>query len=369
MYYVYRFIDKKKNVIYVGKTKTDLEQRFRGHLHLPSACYELTYRIEYIQCATESDMAIKEIYYINKFRHDGNFFNILDIADIPVSVEFDDKWKQYKGPLGQHFPHSINYKKGYTTTTGIRYNKDGSVDNRKPNKETGTSSYVEGLTPDEVNLMVDYLIEDINSAQNADQEKIRFRNLVMFVLSVNLPHKATEFLGLKYQDFFDEKDCPQMLNLVLSRFNKDEIVQIPLRENVKHVLMAYTKKYDLTYAKNADESIFQSRKHQVVSTASWWRILSLAAEQVGIRKNIGSETPRKTFALNIYNRSENKLNALLFLGKLWGQTKETQIISYLGLDDGNVDFDYYLGETFALGEVDLSRINCINQCQTLITRT
>ena len=362
MYYVYRFLDKKKNVIYVGKTKQDLERRFGAHTHLPSACYELTYRIEYIQCATESDMAIKEIYYINRFRHDGNFFNVLDITDLPVSVEFNDKWKQYKGPLGQQFPHSINYTKGYTTTKGIRYNKDGSVDNRRPNKETGKSSYVDGLTPDEVDLMVDYLIEDINSAQNADQEKLRFRNLVMFVLSVNLPYKASEFLKLKYQDFFNEKDFPRALDFVLSRYHKDEIIQIPLRENVKRVLLAYTKKYGITYAESADESIFQSRKHQIVSINSWWRILSLTAEQVGIDKNVGSETPRKTFALNIYNRSDDKLNALLFLGELWGRTREAQIINYLGLADDNVDFDYYLGETFALGEVDLSRINCISQC-------
>ena len=39
MYYVYRFLDKAKNVIYVGKSKQDIEQRFRGHLHLPEECY------------------------------------------------------------------------------------------------------------------------------------------------------------------------------------------------------------------------------------------------------------------------------------------------------------------------------------------
>ena len=27
MYYVYRFVDKKKNIIYVGKSKQELEQR------------------------------------------------------------------------------------------------------------------------------------------------------------------------------------------------------------------------------------------------------------------------------------------------------------------------------------------------------
>ena len=41
MYYVYRFLDKSQNVIYVGKSKQDLEIRFAGHLHLPKECYSM----------------------------------------------------------------------------------------------------------------------------------------------------------------------------------------------------------------------------------------------------------------------------------------------------------------------------------------
>ena len=76
MYYVYRFVDKENNIFYVGKSKQALEQRFRGHLHLPKECYELVYKIEYVECITESDMSIKEIYYINKYRNNSIFFNI-----------------------------------------------------------------------------------------------------------------------------------------------------------------------------------------------------------------------------------------------------------------------------------------------------
>lgn len=360
MYYVYRFLDKKNNIIYVGKSKQDLEQRFRGHRHLPDACYDLTYRIEYIACYTESDMAIKEIYYINKFRHNGTFFNVLDTSDVPASVEFTDTWQQYKGPLGSNFPHSINYSKEYTTQKEVRYNLDGSVDQRRPNKESGISSTVDGLTPDEVNLMVEYLIGAINSAQNDDQERIRFRNLMMFVLSVNLPHKTNDFLGLKYRDFFDERDFPKTVDLILGRFHKDAIIPIPLRKNAKTVLMTYTKKYGINYAMNAEDGLFLSRKHQAITPRSWWKILNDTAKSVGIHKNIGAESPRKTYALNIYNHATDKLNALLFLGELWGRVREAQIIKYLDLTDSEINFDYYLGETFSLGDVDISRIDCLN---------
>ena len=55
------------------------------------------------------------------------------------------------------------------------------------------------------------------------------------------------------------------------------------------------------------------------------------------------------------------MKALLFLGEFWGQVREAKLIRYLGLTDDNIDFDYYLGETFALGNVDLSKITCLKR--------
>ena len=361
MFYVYRFLDKKKNIIYVGKSKQDLEQRFRGHLHLPDACYDLTYKIEYIECITESDMSIKEIYYINKYRHDGDFFNVLDTTDTPVSVEFNDKWKQYKGPLGAHFHHSINYLKGYTTQKEVKYNKDGTVDRRKTYKKKGVSDFVEGLQQEEVNLIVDYLISEINNAENKNQEQLCFRNFVIFILGINLPHKSNSFLSLRYCDLFDEENHPKAVSLVLNRAYKDEIIEIPQKENMKNVLTAYAKYCGLSYHKNSADVMFQTREHQTVSPQIWGRILKNAANAVGIKKNIGSETIRKTYGRNVFNLAEDKLNALVFLEKLWGAQQYGNIIAYLNLTDDHIDYDYYFGETFSLGDVDISKIGCLKK--------
>ena len=127
--------------------------------------------------------------------------------------------------------------------------------------------------------------------------------------------------------------------------------------NGKSVLELYRQKYNLTYANNANDHIFESRKHQVLSGQSCWRILSEASKAVGIEKSIGGESMRKTYGLNIYQLAENKLEALIFLEKLWGQLQYGNIIGYLGLYEGEVDCDFYLSETFSLCNVDLSEIN------------
>lgn len=359
MYYVYRFLDQQNNVVYVGKSKQALEQRFKGHAHLPDQCYAMTYKIEYIECATESDMSIKEIYYINKYRKSSLFFNVLDTTELPTSVAFNDEWLIYTGPLGEHFSHSINYIEGYTQEKTTRYNMDGSVDKRKTNRKKGESNYVEPLTNEDITLLVEHFINDINNAENNNQEQLRFRNLVMFILGINLPIKTNDFLQIKYKDLFDENDLPKAFEMQLGRFYKDETLHIPLRNVAKKVLLAYTRKYGLTYKDNANDELFQSRKHQAVSLRAWWNILTTAAKETGIATNIGAESLKKTYGLNVYEQAKDKLNALLFLGELWGQVREAQIIKYLNLSSDEIDFDYYLGEDFSLGYVDLSRIHCI----------
>ncbi len=127
------------------------------------------------------------------------------------------------------------------------------------------------------------------------------------------------------------------------------------------VITAYTQKYKLNYNNNAEDYLFISRKHQVISLISWGRILSEAAEAVGINKNIGAESIRKTYGINIYEHTEDKLNALLFLGELWGHMREAQIIRYLNLSADEIDFNYYFGEKYALGKVNLSKIRCLRE--------
>ena len=360
MFYVYRFLDKKKNIIYVGKSRKDLEQRFRTHFHLPKACYNLTYRIEYIECATESDMSIKEIYYINKYRHNGTFFNVSDTMDVPTSINFNDKWKQYRGPLNSHFSHSINYIKGYTSSKEVRYNKDGTIDRRKSNSTLGLSVFVDALTVDEVNLIIGQLISDINCAENKNQEQIRFRNLVVFVLGINIPHKLNEYICLKYRDFFNENDQPKTLKIKMFKSMGEETLDVPLKDVVRKTLLAYVKYLGWNYDTNANDVIFQTREHKTISNKTWWKILTDAASRAGIEKNIGVESQRKTYGVNIYCLSENKLNALLFLGEVWGRSRESHVINYLNLTDKSIDRDYYFGEYFSLGEVDLSKIMCLN---------
>lgn len=68
---VYRFIDKKNRILYVGKIK-NLKNRIKNNYHtskhLPDECYDKTSLIEYIKFNNENDMDFAEQYYIQKYK-------------------------------------------------------------------------------------------------------------------------------------------------------------------------------------------------------------------------------------------------------------------------------------------------------------
>lgn len=107
-FYVYRFKDKNDNILYVGKTH-DLKQRFRNHEHLT----DNVITIEYIECQTETEMTIKEIYYINLYYNE-NSTNVKDVYDKPSDLGFKDRWIKYE------YKHNNNNELDYDKIYVIR---------------------------------------------------------------------------------------------------------------------------------------------------------------------------------------------------------------------------------------------------------
>lgn len=98
-YYVYKFLNDNQEVLYVGKT-TNLKDRMFKHFnsgHLSPECYSEVSSIRYIECKTDLEMTIKEIYFIDKYKPKYNSVFVNDESMDPIE-EFDNiKWdKEYK---------------------------------------------------------------------------------------------------------------------------------------------------------------------------------------------------------------------------------------------------------------------------------
>lgn len=93
MYYLYRFLDKNGNVIYVGKTQGKLNDRLKCHNHIMILCYLSVSKIEFCELNTDVDLTIYEIYYINKYRP---IYNKADKGIKKMTIQLPElEWKEY----------------------------------------------------------------------------------------------------------------------------------------------------------------------------------------------------------------------------------------------------------------------------------
>ena len=67
MYFLYRFLNKNNNIIYVGKTTNPMKKRMNRHRHCPKQCYQERTKVLYAELETKADLFIYEVYYINKY--------------------------------------------------------------------------------------------------------------------------------------------------------------------------------------------------------------------------------------------------------------------------------------------------------------
>lgn len=92
-YYVYRFLDKDENILYVGKT-SNMRRRFVHHDYLNSQVD----KIEYIECQSSGEADWKEPYYINLFYspYIRNTAFINDDSHEVTDLHLNDIWIPYE---------------------------------------------------------------------------------------------------------------------------------------------------------------------------------------------------------------------------------------------------------------------------------
>ena len=104
-FYLYRFIDAEKRIIYIGRTndirRRILKEHFTDNTHLPKECYLETEKIEYTEITNESEEVAYEAILINQIRPKYNT-QFKDEGDFNVKVpEFHwnvFEW-EYEGQL------------------------------------------------------------------------------------------------------------------------------------------------------------------------------------------------------------------------------------------------------------------------------
>lgn len=91
-YFVYRYLDINKNIIYVGLTSRPLKHRVKEHKM--EELNNETSKIQYIIVPNETQMRMRERYFINLYKPKYNKAELYDGLPEPMP-EYDGKWIDY----------------------------------------------------------------------------------------------------------------------------------------------------------------------------------------------------------------------------------------------------------------------------------
>lgn len=231
----------------------------------------------------------------------------------------------------------------------VRYNKDGSIDKRHPNKVAGVSSEVYGFTEEEIGKIIGVLNKRIENAVTENQKHLAARNKMMIVVGMNIGLRASDLCGLRFSYFFNEDGTfKDFYTLMPKKTRKQKkFVKIFFNQTVRKIVSDYVLEYPV---EDLNEYMFKSRKGDgCIAEKSLWKIIVDLANEAGLDKNVGSHSLRKTFGKAVFDKAEDKEKAVVMLMLIFNHSSVVTTKRYIGVIGDEMEEVYNglnIGEEF-----------------------
>jgi integrase len=175
------------------------------------------------------------------------------------------------------------------------------------------------------------LVEPIRSKKQIESMKKylkgqNMRDYLLFVLGINSGLRISDLLKLMVDEVKD-KD-----RISIREQKTGKAKDFPLSETCKKAIAEYLKVTGLHYG-----ALFASRKGgRPISRVQAYRILSMAASQVGITEAVGTHTLRKTFGYHAYQNGVD----ITRIQKLLNHSAPSITLAYIGITKEELDNVY-----------------------------
>lgn len=232
---------------------------------------------------------------------------------------------------------------------GNPVSEDGTYDNKAGQKKEVYAF----RTDDEIKAMINVYNKHIEEATTEKRRGIARRNKMLFIIGINIGVRASD-LRLLTWDFFFEKGVDGKLrfrksyNLRPKKTSKNnKYVQLYFNDSVRKIISWYIDMYPV---KDINDYVFKSRNGDgPITVNGMWRVIKDAAKEAGIEQNIGSHTLRKTFCRRVYDKANDKGQALILLQRILNHSSSAVTAAYIGIyndeiedafDDLNLGIDF-----------------------------
>jgi integrase len=219
----------------------------------------------------------------------------------------------------------------------LKMKKDGSgYKNVKSNSKKDRDN-VQPYKEEDVPKMVKYFKNLMEEANNDEDYQIRFRNLTLYVMGLNIALRVSDLVSLKWSDIFDKRwdflDGKKIKPKKTAKTNKH--VLLKFNDSFKRAVSEYK---DYMKPTDLDGYIFTSRQNLDghITTATVSTFLTTAADAVGINYPTNTHSMRKFFARVRYDHSTKKDKTLVELMVLFGHSSTKVTRHYICITDEEI---------------------------------
>jgi integrase len=182
----------------------------------------------------------------------------------------------------------------------------------------------------DIEKMRNYFQKQIDKAEYESDRKIAYRNLLMFVMSINLGLRFSDILSLKWGEIFDSKGN-FFDGIRRSEKKTGKFKTFFLNQSCKDAITNYITQVNPTI--KDDLYIFKSREGGSIEVRTAGKILKEAAEACEFNFNFGTHSCRKTFGYWFYVTHNEDIRALTHLQRLFAHSSTAVTLRYIGIED------------------------------------
>ena len=175
-------------------------------------------------------------------------------------------------------------------------------------------------------------VEAIKNKKDIEKIKKAFNNkrdLMLFVLGVNVGLRISDLLNLKVDDVLDKK------SVTIKEGKTGKSREFTLNTAATKAVNDYLG--SISY--KPDDYLFKSRKgeNKPISRVEAWQVLNDAADRAKVKIDIGTHTLRKTFGYWSYKQGID----ITLLQKIFNHSSPAITLRYIGITQENIK-DVYL---------------------------
>ena len=203
------------------------------------------------------------------------------------------------------------------------------------NKQKGKKSEVYPFEIEDMKKMTDYFFSNC-----------MWLHYMMFVLSCNMARRVGDMLSLKWENFFDPRTGNFRDDILEIQEDKtDKLANPRINSACRAAIKLYVEKTGCDVAKdNYTVPVFMqltgTHKGTVLSDSGYLKSLKKVAATVGIKYNVGTHSPRKTFGMMSRMLHPGDYDSMELLQTIYNHTNTKTTKSYIGLTKKKIDTYY-----------------------------